>query len=66
MKKSLIILLFIPLIFACSSDNNDDKNLTFFEKYDGVVWEWETFNNGNIPDKSLTNSRIQFFNFCNL
>ena len=63
MKKILIILLFIPLIFACSSEDNDDNsNLTFFEKYDGVVWEVETFNNGMIPDKSLTNRRWQFFN----
>ena len=39
MKKLLIILLFIPLIFACSSDdNNDDSNQTFLEKYDNVVW----------------------------
>ena len=65
MKKLLIILLFIPLIFACSKDDNDDTNLTFFEKYDGVVWEWETYNNGRIPDKSLSNSRIQFFNSAN-
>ena len=64
MKKLLIILLFIPLIFACSGDD-DNSNLTFFEKYDGVVWELETYNNGRIPDKSLSNSRIQLFNGSN-
>ena len=38
MKK--LLLLSALLIFACSSDDsNDNSNQTFFEKYDGVVWE---------------------------
>jgi len=38
MKK--LLLLSALLIFACSSvDSNDNSNQTFFEKYDGVVWE---------------------------
>ena len=40
MKK--ILLLSDLLIFACSSDDSDNSNLTFFEKYDGVVWEEQT------------------------
>jgi len=38
MKKSLIILLFIPLIFACSKDDNDDANSN-----DPIVGTWEIF-----------------------
>ena len=38
--KKLILLLFIPLVFTCSSDDEDNNsNETFLEKYDGVVWE---------------------------
>ena len=43
MKKLLILSAL--LIFACSSDDSNDNNnsnLTFFEKYDGVVWEEQT------------------------
>ena len=43
MKK--LFLLSALLIFACSSDDSNDNNnsnLTFFEKYDGVVWEEQT------------------------
>lgn len=55
MKRILILSAF--LIFACSSDDSSDSsNQTFFEKYDGVVWQEETLedylsriqiNNGN-------------------
>ena len=38
--KKLILLLFIPIVFACSSDDEDNNsNETFLEKYNGVVWE---------------------------
>lgn len=38
MKK--LLLLSAILIFSCSSDDsNDNSNQTFFERYDGVVWE---------------------------
>ena len=41
MKK--LLLLSTLLIFACSSDdgtdNYDNSNQTFLERYDGVVWE---------------------------
>ena len=38
MKKILIILLFIPLIYACSSDDDDDTNSN-----DPIVGTWEIF-----------------------
>ena len=38
--KKLILLLFIPLVFACSSDSSDnDSNQTFLERYADIVWE---------------------------
>ena len=37
--KKLILLLFIPLVFTCSSDDEDNNSNETFEKYDGVVWE---------------------------
>ena len=43
MKK--LLFLSALLIFSCSSDDSNDNNnsnLTFFEKYDGVVWEEQT------------------------
>ena len=56
MKK--LLFLFTALLFiSCSEDENEGSNLTFFEKYDGVVWEEVTefdylnrfqFLNGNI------------------
>ena len=36
MKK--LLLLSALFIFACSSDDNDNSNQTFLERYDGVVW----------------------------
>ena len=39
--KKLILLLFIPLIFACSEDEDTSQN--FLEKYDGIVWEVENY-----------------------
>jgi len=55
MKK--LLLLSALFVFACSGDNSlDSYNQTFFEKYDGVVWQEETLedylsriqiNNGN-------------------
>tara|TARA_Y100000385_G_scaffold55933_1_gene53498 strand:- start:703 stop:1128 length:426 start_codon:yes stop_codon:yes gene_type:complete len=55
MKK--LLLLSALFVFACSGDNSSDSsNQTFFEKYDGVVWQEETLedylsriqiNNGN-------------------
>ena len=36
MKK--LLFLFSALLFiSCSEDENEGSNLTFFEKYDGVV-----------------------------
>ena len=37
MKK--ILLLSVLLIFACSSDDSNDSNQTFLEKYNGILWE---------------------------
>ena len=47
--KKLILLLFIPLVFTCSSDSSDDDNSaeTFLEKYDGIIWEEVGGNRGN-------------------
>ena len=55
MKK--LLLLSALFVFACSGDNSSDSsNQTFFDKYDGVVWQEETLedylsriqiNNGN-------------------
>ena len=41
MKKILTLLLFIPLVFACSSDDSTSSNSSqnFLEKYDGVIWK---------------------------
>ena len=41
MKKLLTLLLFIPLVFACSSDDSTSSNSSqnFLEKYDGVIWK---------------------------
>ena len=60
--KKLLDLLFAICLIGCSDDDDNASAQTFFEKYDGIVWEWETYNNGKIPDKSLTNRRLQFFN----
>ena len=35
--KKLILLLFIPLVFGCSEDEDTSQN--FLEKYDGVIWK---------------------------
>tara|TARA_B100001057_G_C22472696_1_gene803287 strand:- start:53 stop:517 length:465 start_codon:yes stop_codon:yes gene_type:complete len=42
--KKLILLLFIPIVFTCSSD--DDNIETFLEKYNGVVWDIDTDGGG--------------------
>jgi len=48
--KKLILLLFIPLVFACSSDDEDNNsNETFLEKYDGIVWGYPTSVDPNDP-----------------
>lgn len=42
MKKILLLTLFIPLVFACSSDDSsDNSNQTFLEKFDGKVFQRE-------------------------
>ena len=39
--KRLILLLLIPLVFNCSSDDSTSSNSSqnFLEKYDGVIWK---------------------------
>ena len=37
--KKLILLLFIPLVFTCSSEEDNNSNETFLERYDGIIWE---------------------------
>ena len=39
--KKLILLSFIPFVFACSSDDSTSSNSSqnFLEKYDGVIWK---------------------------
>jgi hypothetical protein len=42
MKKILLLTLFIPLVFACSSDDSsDNSNQTFLERFDGKVFQRE-------------------------
>jgi hypothetical protein len=54
--KKLIILLFIQLLFACSSDDDSQEYQTFLEKHNGIVWETS-------PDSNVT--YIQRFMFTN-
>ena len=44
MKKLLYIFLTVLMVGCSGEDSNDNNNsnLTFFEKYDGVVWEEQT------------------------
>ena len=72
--KKLILLLFIPLVFACSSDDNDLMEETFLERYDGVVWQYiSTFQGEERLEKYMfTNTPKAFFyrygdeeTFCN-
>jgi len=44
MKKLLYLFLTVLIVGCSSEDSNDNNNsnLTFFEKYDGVVWEEQT------------------------
>ena len=60
--RKLILWLFIPLVFTCSSDDsnnneNENSNQSFLERYEGVVWDYEDivdeteylrFNNDNV------------------
>ena len=55
--KKLILLLFIPLLFACSSEfDRLFTTPTFLEKHNGIVWETS-------PDSNVT--YIQRFMFTN-
>jgi hypothetical protein len=54
--KKLIILLFIQLLFACSSDDDSQEYQTFLEKHNGIVWETS-------PESNVT--YIQRFMFTN-
>tara|TARA_B110000902_G_C13940491_1_gene449558 strand:- start:185 stop:649 length:465 start_codon:yes stop_codon:yes gene_type:complete len=70
MRKIIYFLIAITLLGCSSNDDNgsDDDNAsaqTFFEKYDGIVWEEETFN-GEVTDKSLSFTRLQFFKDKNI
>ena len=52
--KILSLVLFTLLMVTCNTDDDSNSNITFFEKYDGIVWEEVTeFNYLN---------RIQFIN----
>ena len=57
-----ILILSAILFFACSSDDsNDNSNQTFFERYDGVVWQNDT----EITDYPFSEDfvgRLQFIN----
>ena len=57
MKKSLIILLFIPLIFACSKDDNDDANSN-----DPIIGEWVAYR-GEEKISNAPNSDWNVYNF---
>ena len=42
--KKLTYLFLALLIVACSSDDSNDSNQLFMEKYDGVVWSSDSPN----------------------
>ena len=66
--KKLILLLFIPLVFACSSDDSgdDSSNQTFLEIYDGVKWNWEGATNDELIMKSFSTSGIYEYYYTSL
>ena len=53
--KKLILLLFIPIVFTCNSDDSQEDQ-TFLEKHNGIVWETS-------PESNV--SYIQRFMFTN-
>ena len=60
--KKLILLLFIPLVFTCSSDSSDDDSDNdligaFLDIYNGVVWKVS-----QSDDVGHLNNKITFFN----
>jgi len=63
MKRILILSAII--VFACSSDDssdtNDSSNQTFFERYDGVVWEADNELNDYTFSEDFI-GRLQFIN----
>ena len=64
--KNLFYLFSALLVFACSSDDSSDEsnnsNQTFLERYTGIVWE-STENNGNKTSFDL-NGFIQKHDEC--
>ena len=55
--KKLILLLFIPIFFACSDNSSDNSNQLFLDIYDGVVWIVS-----NSDDPGHIDGRITFSN----
>ena len=59
MKKLLIILLFIPLIFACSSDDSAQNSSSGFNYWFKIIIGNETFEiEGNINDYDTTTDNL--------
>lgn len=56
MKKLLYLFLALTVI-ACSKDDSNSEPQTFFQKYDGVVWQED--------NTSSTINRVQFNNETN-
>ena len=51
-----LLLLSALLIFACSSDDSNDSNQTFLEKYNGILWQ---------PTSDFSSEFVNTFYFLN-
>ena len=62
MKKWILLLLFVPLINACSK--SDDDSQTFLEKYDGVGFISDMlhrYQNGEIEVEGIVCGKYIYF-----
>ena len=61
MKKFLYLFLALTVI-ACSKDDSNSEPQTFFQKYDGVVWQEDTSNYINrVQINNETNPTVVFY-----
>ena len=52
MKKLVLFLFIVPLIYSCNEDSSNDdvtNNQTFLEEYGGVIWQ-DTTNDPSDPE----------------
>lgn len=64
MKRAFFIIT-VFLILSCSSDDdsNSSSSQTFFEKYDGIVWQRDDEGNEIFRVKFINENPIQFVTF---